>query len=241
MTNTITIDRRFCGPPDSGNGGYVCGVLASHLGAPGEVTLRRPPPLKTPMTVAESDGGTLRLLDQDEVVAEATPGPDNLGLDVPAPPSVAEARAASARSRYLAHPDQHPFPTCFVCGPAREPKDGLRILVAPLDGRDLSADVWIPDPELTDADRAVRPEFVWAALDCPSGIGAMGDAPPKGPPFVLGRLSVRQLLPVLPAAPLVVVGWRIGEAGRKLLAGSALFTARDQLAALARATWIRLN
>jgi hypothetical protein len=193
------------------------------------------------MTVAESDGGTLRLLDQDEIVAEATHGRDNLGLDVPPPPSVEEARAAGARSRYLAHPDQHPFPTCFVCGPAREPGDGLRILVAPLDGRDCSADVWIPDAELTGAGGALRPEFVWAALDCPSGIGAMSDAPPEGPPFVLGRLSVRQLLPVLPAAPLVVVGWRIGEAGRKLLAGSALFTAGDQLAALARATWIRLN
>jgi hypothetical protein len=24
----IHIDRRFCGPPDSGNGGYVCGRVA---------------------------------------------------------------------------------------------------------------------------------------------------------------------------------------------------------------------
>ena len=42
----IRIDRRFRGPPDSGNGGYVAGLLAKALGGSGvEVTLRAPPPL----------------------------------------------------------------------------------------------------------------------------------------------------------------------------------------------------
>jgi hypothetical protein len=45
----ITVPHRFRGPSDSGNGGYSCGVIAAHAGNPAEVTLRRPPPLDTPM------------------------------------------------------------------------------------------------------------------------------------------------------------------------------------------------
>jgi hypothetical protein len=38
-----------------------------------------------------------------------------------------------------------------------------------------------------------------------------------------------------------VVGWRLAADGRKLLAGSALFTATGQAVGVARATWIRLG
>src|SRR5205814_4453606 len=100
----------------------------------------------------------------------------------------------------LTHPQEHPFPTCFVCGPQRDVGDGLRILVARLDGQDLSADLWVPDAGLAGPDGTVRPEFVWAALDCPSGIGAFGDEPADGPPVLLGRLAVRQLRPIAPAS-----------------------------------------
>ena len=31
---SIIIDKRYCGPPNSGNGGYVCGRLARHIGDP---------------------------------------------------------------------------------------------------------------------------------------------------------------------------------------------------------------
>jgi hypothetical protein len=44
MTGSLSVARRFCGPPDSGNGGYVCGFFVGFVeGA--EVTLRLPPPL----------------------------------------------------------------------------------------------------------------------------------------------------------------------------------------------------
>ena len=43
---SIRIDRRFCGPPNSGNGGYVCGLLAAHIDGGAEITLRVPPPLE---------------------------------------------------------------------------------------------------------------------------------------------------------------------------------------------------
>jgi hypothetical protein len=51
MTAPLVIAPRFCGPPDSGNGGYVCGLIAGRLGEQTEMTLRAPPPLATPMTV----------------------------------------------------------------------------------------------------------------------------------------------------------------------------------------------
>jgi len=41
----VKIDSRFCGPPNSGNGGYTCGIVAKLVEGPAEVILRRPPPL----------------------------------------------------------------------------------------------------------------------------------------------------------------------------------------------------
>jgi len=48
---SIIIDRRYCGPPNSGNGGYVCGRLARHIEGGAEITLRAPPPLDKPLDV----------------------------------------------------------------------------------------------------------------------------------------------------------------------------------------------
>jgi hypothetical protein len=45
------------------------------------------------------------------------------------------------------------------------------------------------------------------------------------------------LLPA-PGEPHVVLGWRIGEEGRKRFAGSALLTAEGETLARARSTWI---
>ena len=38
-----------------------------------------------------------------------------------------------------------------------------------------------------------------------------------------------------------MTGWRLAAEGRKLLAGSALFTATGKAVGVARATWIRLG
>jgi hypothetical protein len=81
---------------------------------------------------------------------------------------------------------------------------------------------------------------LWAALDCAGGVGALSDTAPNDPPFVLGRLSV-QIGSVRATEPHVVVGWRLAAEGRKMLAGSALFTADGQAVGAARATWIRLS
>ena len=181
------------------------------------------------------------MLEGDQLVAEGVRRRDeDLGIDVPEPVGIAEAEAAAAGSQLHEHPEEHPFPTCFVCGPLRAPGDGLRILVGPVARRAVAADGWTPAADLAGADGVVRPEFVWAALDCSGGVGSWLADPVGGNPFVLGRLAVAIDGPVRAGAPHAVVGWRAAHDGRKVTAGSAIFTADGGLASRARATWIQL-
>src|SRR5262247_3217730 len=109
---SLVIAPRFCGPPDSANGGYVSGLIAAHLGGQAEVTLRRPPPLARPMAVERDGEGSVRVLDGDVLIAEGASSPGRLAVDLPEPVTVRDARAAGLRSRLRAHPYEHPFPTC---------------------------------------------------------------------------------------------------------------------------------
>jgi hypothetical protein len=70
MTTRVKIDRRFCGPPESGNGGYVCGRAAAFLEGDVEVTLRRPPPLGTPLDVVIHGRDRVSLSDESGLVAD---------------------------------------------------------------------------------------------------------------------------------------------------------------------------
>jgi hypothetical protein len=241
VTASLVVAPRFCGPPDSANGGYAGGLIAACLDGQAEITLRRPPPLARPMAVERDGEGSVRVLDGDVLIAEGTSLPGGPAVELPVPVTVRDARAAGLGSRLRAHPGDHPFPTCFVCGPGRRPPDGLGIIPGPVAGRCLSADAWYPDESLARPDGELAPEFVWAALDCAGAIGALGDAAPAGPPYVLGRFAARQFGPVRAGEPHVVTGWRLATEGRKLLAGSALFTATGKAVGVARATWIRLG
>ena len=58
--NVLTIPSRFNGPAGVGNGGYVCGRIAAYVDGPATVTLRRPPPLDTPMEVERDGDGSVR-------------------------------------------------------------------------------------------------------------------------------------------------------------------------------------
>ena len=88
----------------------------------------------------------------------------------------------------------HPYPACFVCGPTRDEGDGLRIFPGPVEGRELYAAPWTPDDSVADDEGIVRPEFVWAALDCPSGIvtDLFGDVGR----ILLGRLAAELIEPL---------------------------------------------
>jgi len=224
---SVWIERRYRGPDDSGNGGYTCGLVAALVAGDAEVTLRVPPPLETPLRV-ERDDEEVRVLDRERVVAQARSAP--LALE---PPQPVGFELAAERSAAAVDDPEHPFPHCFVCGPAREPGDALRLRPAPLGG-DRVAAVWVPTEE-----QAGRPELVWAALDCP-GAFAIDPHFDRGV-SVLGRLHARVLDTPAAGERCVVVGWSLGEDGRKRYAGTALFGEGGRPLGLARATWILLR
>jgi hypothetical protein len=232
----LTIPSRFCGPPDSSNGGYVCGRIAAYLDGQVTVTLRRPPPLAAPMTVEQSGENSVRIHHGPTLIAEATSSPGSPAMEIPGLVSMAEARTAAGHARYYSDPL---FPACFVCGPDRQPGDGLRIFPGPVAGRPLWAAPWTPDPSVTDTSGRVRPEVVWAALDCPSGIAAAEAAGlAQDTAILLGRMTAS--LAVLPEAgdQYRVIAWPDVHDGRKLTAGSALLGPAGQVLAVARAVWL---
>ena len=236
MTATVTIARRFNGPPDFGHGGYSCGVVAGQLDARvATVSLRRPPPLDTPLSVRAGEDGSVAVLDGEHVVGEGAPA--SLSLDVPAPVGVEAARAARARNRWM---DRHPFPTCFGCGTERDRAEGIATLLGPVEGRDdVVADTWVPQAEFADGDGHVTPLFVWAALDCPTGAAAI---PPDSGPHVLARLTADPgIAPVRAGEEHVVMAWLRGREGRKSTGAAALLTADGEVCAVAEGLWIALR
>jgi hypothetical protein len=83
MTASLVIAPRFCGPPGSANGGYACGLIAAYLDGQAEITLRRPPPLATPMAVERDGEGSVRVLDGDVLIAEGASPPGGLTVELP--------------------------------------------------------------------------------------------------------------------------------------------------------------
>ena len=236
MSSSIRIARRFCGPPDSGNGGYSSGTLASLLPGACECTLRKPIPLERDLQTEVSDGHA-RLLDAAELIIEAVQTKIEIVNRAAVPVEQAQ-RASSESPAFL----NHPFPTCFTCGPERKAGDGLRIFPGSVavagESSSVFAAPWIPDSSLTSGGVVVRPEFVWAAMDCPTGFAA--GFPWKGT-LVTGRLAVEQTSPVYPERPYVVMSWSTGSEGRKHHAGAALHDADGKVCAKARATWVKLE
>jgi hypothetical protein len=227
---TLVIDRRFRGPPTSGNGGYTCGMLAAAAAKPVEVRLIRPPPLDVPLEIAV-DPATSGLVLKDGAETVATATPKTFDLEVPKAPSYAQALAAVSNYEGF---QSHAYSDCFVCGPARDRGDGMRIFASPIEGMDIVAAAWLPDQSMVGPDGKVLPELMWAALDCP-GFFATGAAI-KGP--LLGTYAARIDRCVHLDAPCVVIGWAIRHEGRKHVVGTAIFDNFGVLCGRALATWI---
>jgi len=231
MAQTITIAQRFCGPPDSGNGGYVCGRLAAFVNGTAAVRLEVPPPLEAEMQVKETGSG-IEMVHGATVVALARSA--EVSLEIPAAPSYAEAEAAARSYRGFR---SHPFPKCFVCGPEREPGDGLRIFPGPL-AAGAVASPWVPDASLGDENGKVRPEFLWSALDCPGGFSfELAD----GSAVLLGELAASLSGAVSVGERCVVIGWELARDGRRHFTGTALFSESGECRGLARATWFEMS
>ncbi|MPZ95663.1 MAG: hypothetical protein GEU96_12320 [Propionibacteriales bacterium] len=240
----ITIAPRFAGPPRSANGGYTAGLLAATIHAGGDaprtstrdtttgvsVSLRQPPPLGIELDV---DGGptTARLMHGAVLVAEASV----VDVDITPVDAVSMAEAAEAERSY-AGLRSHPFPTCFTCGPDREPGDGLRLFSGPVgDGR--TACLWTPHASLERDPGVVGEEYVWAALDCP---GAW-TVDLEGRPLVLGRMTAQLDAPATIGERHVVMGRLLGEDGRKTFTATTLYDSDGRIVARAEHLWIAID
>ncbi len=226
---TVTIGRRFNGPPQSGNGGYSCGMFAVAARDALRVRLHSPPPLEVPMTVEETEG-RWQMLDGARLVAAGFAA--KLELEVPDAPAYVQAVWAS---QHYAGFKEHTFPDCFVCGPHRRRGDGLRIFPGLLDSNIVAAP-WLPADDLDQGDGKVAVEFHWAALDCP-GYFSLG----KTQAMVLGEMHAHVDRRVHVGESCTVIGWQLGSERRKHFSGTALFDEDGELCARARQTWIELS
>jgi hypothetical protein len=234
LAEHVTIRRRFNGPPDSAQGGYVCGLVASRIDSPSAaVSLRVPPPLETPLEVRRGGGGAVALYHGETRIADGAPA----GLDVAVPEPVS-LEAAEQASRDFPWRDDHPFPTCFGCGPARSQTEAIAVHPGPVPGRDVVAATWTPLQEFAGPDGAVTPLFTWAALDCPTSFGAL---PPDAPTHVLARLDARPIAPVRAGEPHTVIAWQVAREGRKAFGAAAIHDAEGTLCAVSRGLWIQVR
>ena len=228
---SITIDRQFEGPPGVANGGYVCGVLAELLPGPVEVRLHAPVPVDKPLVVGSVDH-EVKLGDGETVLAGG-----RLSTESIEPPQVVAFEEAAQAVAARGPVEHHPFPLCFVCGPHRAPSDGLRLIPAPVQGRNVMAAPWVPHESLATSQGLISERFVWAALDCPSYwcIAEPGET------ALLGTLAGRVFGTVRPGERYVVVAWARERQGRKLLSGSVVYTENGEQLGVAHATWIKLS
>jgi len=230
--SSLTVDKRFCGPPGYANGGYIAGLMAQHSAARVRIRLERPIPLQVPLELRAVEGGGLELSHLGGVLARALPV--DFELEVPVAPSYLESLEAS---RHFAGFTHHLYPTCFVCGTERARGDGLRIFAGRHGAGNLVAAPWVADVALSDGEGKVRPEFISAALDCPGAFAAREDLAP----MLLGEFSAHIDRRVHVDEPCVIVGWKIRASGRKYEVGTALFDEDLELCARARAIWIELK
>lgn len=237
--DSIVIDSRFCGPPGSGNGGYVCGRLAHYIEGPATVRLMVPPPLNKPLDVVR-EGDEVQLRDGDTLVGRAWPGaPD---IEVPASPGLAAARRR--RNAFAGH-HHHAFPGCFVCGTARAQGDGLLVYAGPEADRKTDtvptshhvACNWTPHDSFCEGG-ILPPHFVWAALDCPGGWSFLSFGEEVA---LLGEFAVGIHSQIHCGQEYVIAGWEFERSGRKRLTGSAIYDANGTTVARARATWITID
>lgn len=237
LVDIVTIGERFCGPPNSGNGGYACGKMAEKLEGQVEATLMAPPPLGQELIREKAADGTVTLALGDKPIAKAHES--SIEIIPPTPPTFEEAEIAM---KSFVGFEYHTFPSCFVCGPDRG-SDGLRLFPGPVEGKpDMVATTWVPNADLADESGNVDPIYLWSALDCPSAfVFDYKDLMATGKANVLGRLTAEVCGQTKPGDKCIVIGWKIGDDGRKHFSGSAVYGENGDLVAKAKATWITID
>ena len=234
----IVVAQQFCGPPNSGNGGYCCGILANDIAGPVTAVLRARIPLDVALDLKVGEGAT-ELFDAEGVLIAR--GQASTGAElprVPAAPSLAAARAAEARYIGLT---QRVHPTCFSCGPERADGDGLKVFAGQLADADAGhvACPWTPHQNFADAEGLIPVEVIWAALDCPGFFAWVVKEGRHG--ALLGTMTGEVLRRPRAGEPCIVQAWPIAREGRKETAGVSLHAADGELLARAHQVWIVMN
>ena len=216
----FTVEHRFCGPPGSGNGGYVAARLGG--AGPARVLFRRPVPLGRGLTVSE-ESGRVELRDGARLLVEAAPG------IVPEPLALSATADDIAELAPVAQPEDHPFPGCFVCGPDNQ--EGLGLSFRRL-GPSVGG-VFAPPAHETE----VPAEYIVGALDCTSGWASFT----RGEAGVLGTIEYAIVGEAAPGQRLISIGAFDEQDGRKRFARSSVYTDRGDLIGSAHTIWIEIE
>ncbi|HWF01265.1 MAG TPA: hypothetical protein VG248_15810 [Caulobacteraceae bacterium] len=229
----VVVATRFRGPPLSGNGGYVSGLMAAELGE--RVTtavLRAPVPLDTPMALVR-DPRAVRLMRGESLVGEARAGDPAELPPFRDPPSLETARRAGEAFVGLTRPFH---PVCFTCGDI--PADvGCRVFVGQLEAAEpgVVAGLWTPHESQAGADGLAPTEVVWAAIDCPGSVAWVEQGAGGG---LLGTMTGEVLRRPGVGEACIVLAWPIERSGRKQISAVALYAQDGEPLARARQIWI---
>ena len=226
----FTIPAHHNGPPTSAHGGVAAGRFAEFVDPRrASVRFHTPVPLDAELRP--------RHVDDDPTMVEIADGASLVATVSPcAPRPVSLRRGSSADVVAAEHgwrtgiASDHPFPTCYACGPQR--LDGLGLRPGPVAGRGRHLTAWSPG---TDGD--VDPWLVWAALDCPSGMPALAEVS-TDELVVTGTIAVSIEEPVPGDEELQIVSHLIARSGRRLATEAALFDASGRPLATCTAVWL---
>lgn len=234
----VVVARQFCGPPNSGNGGYVSGLMAQSIPGPATAVLRAIIPLDTPLTLEPGAAASVLSGDGGALIGEAKASAGEMLPTPPAPPSFEAAEAAG--KRYFAFNTRF-HPICFTCGPDRGEGDGARVFVGQIDGAPKGhvAGVWRAAPGFCGEDGLARTEIVWAALDCPGSIAWVELKGSGG--GLLGTMTAEILRRPAEDEPVIITAWPLAQDGRKQFAGVAMFSKDGELMARAHQVWISMK
>jgi hypothetical protein len=230
----VVVATQFRGPPNSGNGGYVCGLLAGPIGGVVTAVLRAPVPLETPMRlVVEVEG--VRLTGQaGDLIGEARPGDP---AELPQPPAPPSLEVATSAAKGFIGFSRTFHPVCFTCGDKLDEGFGCRVFAGQVEGAPPGhvAAPWTPHANFAGGDGLTRLEVVWAALDCP---GSVAWAVQQGGGGLLGTMTCEVVRRPPPGETCIVTAWPIERSGRKMISGTALFDADGDCLARSRQVWI---
>ena len=233
--STVTITGQFRGPPHSGNGGYVSGLLTREFDGPWRAVLRAIIPLDAPLSLTRANDNVQLSAADGTLIATAERAAPDLLPETPAPPSLEEARAAQERFPFF---DNRFHPVCFTCSPGRGEGDGLRIFTGQIEGAPPGhvAGIWVPHASFANADGTIPDEIVWGALDCPGSVAWIVKQGNGG--GLLGTMTGEILRRPRAGETTIVMAWPLVNEGRKYFSGVALFSASGELMARGHQIWI---